>query len=361
MFESLLEVFDSWEPLIKARKAKGLAKWDKLSRIADKLKDKKSSDITFTTCYPGQEGKKKILGSVEGNLHFLMGYANPAFHVAAYHWLVIDPNISAEEAEELHKQKGHPSRPSLWDRTDLGDTEPEGDVIEGEPHPTVAEIQESARIKQKYASESVSFNSGFGSYVAIPSLGLVYGQHNKHVYKWEMVKNSFLAASNPKVVEAMNGIEEEEAAVEKSHLIPEQIANVALVSEFSEDVYPLVKSHFPSPGSVVPLEIATGESVYGVVSTDSISFYDREGYSVGVDVYDRRYSGFELTKGGDIHPSVLYNFAVGYLGLCKDELEQFVHSEIDSSINVVNLSILPNSCFHIIKQSSRNLFHCFKM
>ncbi|MHA2068462.1 MAG: hypothetical protein ACXABY_29210, partial [Candidatus Thorarchaeota archaeon] len=77
---------DLLEEIVKARKAKGLDNWKKLDYLSDKLKGKKSSHITFTTSYPGQEGSKKHLGSASGNLQFVLGYANPGFHVAPYHW-----------------------------------------------------------------------------------------------------------------------------------------------------------------------------------------------------------------------------------------------------------------------------------
>ena len=37
MYEELFKSFDAWEALYKARKAKGLSKWEQLSHIAEKL------------------------------------------------------------------------------------------------------------------------------------------------------------------------------------------------------------------------------------------------------------------------------------------------------------------------------------
>jgi hypothetical protein len=41
--EILFEVFDAWEPLLKARKAKGLDKWDRLKSIGKKLQGKEQT------------------------------------------------------------------------------------------------------------------------------------------------------------------------------------------------------------------------------------------------------------------------------------------------------------------------------
>ena len=283
-----LELFDSWEPIAKARKPIGLENWKRLSHMAEQLKGKKAADLTFTTCYPGHEGKKKLLGSIEGNLHFLMGYANPAFHVAAYHWCVVDPNLSEEDALVLHKTKGHPSRPELWERCEL-EMDDEGDLVDGMPHPSVADVREMVKVARAKKAESITVDSGVGSYTAIPSEGLVYGNHNKQTYAWEMLKNSFFAAANEELTEKMNEAQdaqlEMEQEIARSLEIPEPIKHYAhhyAGADFGDDVYPLVKSHYPVPSSVLPMEVETGETVYGVVTDSSINFFDREGVPVNV-------------------------------------------------------------------------------
>ena len=145
--DNILEVFDAWPHLIKARKAKGLEQWQMLSYMARQLEGKKASDITFTTCYPGQEGQTKRLGSVEGNMHFLLGYGNPAFHMAAYHYSILDPNLEEDDAHRLYHLKGHPSRVELWNKSGLP-MEDEGDLVDGQPHPEIADIREIEKIKQ---------------------------------------------------------------------------------------------------------------------------------------------------------------------------------------------------------------------
>ncbi len=316
-----LNIFDAWEPIEKARKPKGLKNWGRLSHIAHKLDGKKSSDITFTTAYPGKEGQKKVLGSIEGNLHFLMGYGNPGFHLAVYHWQIVDPNLSDEEAEELHQLRGHPSRPELWKRSGLPD-EPEGDTEVGMPHPWAVVAQERARRE----SEGIRVVVGSGTYLAVPSEGLVYGEHNGHVYKWDLLRDSFMAAMNPTLVEAMDGVEEEtEKAQKYGPMVPDMVLHRAPArEEFTDGVYPLVKSLFPAPGSVIPLDSHTGEVIYGIVTKSAVEFYDRRGFSVAVQAWDKAYTSIDLTKGGNTHASIVYNFGLGYLGLNREQLEQHV-------------------------------------
>ena len=326
-----LSVFDAWEPFEKARKAKGLEKWSRLAHMAEKLKGKKSSDISFTTAYPGQEGKKKILGSIEGNLHFLLGYGNPSFHFAAYHWQIIDPNLSDEEAEELYHLKGHPSRPELWARAELED-KPEGDQEHGEPHPSVAAVVEEKKKVAARAAETIKVKLGAGEYEAVPSEGLIYGVHNGHVYTWDMIKESFLASAHTELADAMNAAAEArtelEQQLDKSLNVPDAVIHVAkaIPEAFEPSVYPLIYTRFPRPGTVIPLDTVTSETVYGVITNKSVEFYSRDGAPAQVQVYDRLYKSFDLLKNGNVHPSILYGFAVSYLNLNREELEQFVSS-----------------------------------
>ena len=325
-----LELFDSWEPISKARKPIGLENWKRLSHMAEQLKGKKAADLTFTSCYPGHEGKKKLLGSIEGNLHFLMGYASPAFHMAPYHWCVVDPNLSEEDALILHKTKGHPSRPELWKRCEL-DMKDEGDLIDGAPHPSVGEVRETVKVARAKKAESITVTSGVGSYTAIPSEGLVYGNHNKQVYAWEMVKNSFFAAANPELTEKMNEYQNAQLDMEeelsRSIEIPMPVRHRAyefVDTGFDDEVYPLVKSHYPVPSSVVPVEAATGETVYGVITNNSVDFYDREGTPANVNVYDMSFASFDLTQDGGTFASVVKSFGDKFI---PEGLEEFVHVE----------------------------------
>jgi hypothetical protein len=327
--DNLFFVFDAWDILVKARQPKGLAKWDKLSSIADSLKGKKASDITFTTCYPGSEGQKKTLGSVEGNLHFLMGYANPAFHIASYHYQVVDPTLSASDAQLLYRSKGHPSRPELWERTDL-EMNDEGDLVYGEPHPAVADVRDMEKLKNARKAESITVSSGIGSYTAIPSEGIVYGNHNNQVYAWEMVKESFFAAANPDLTEKMNEAAAARQSIEtelsKPSDVPELVKHVAnkyYGQEFSDDIYSIVKSYFPIPSSIVPLDANTGEVIYGVITPSSIDFYNKEGCSSGITIYDSSFNSLDLTKGGNTYASVIHSLGTTYFGVPRD-LDQYV-------------------------------------
>ena len=350
-----LDMFDSWDPIVKARKAKGLENWSRLQHMAEKLKGKKHSDISFTTAYPGKEGQKKILGSVEGNLHFLLGYGNPGFHLAAYHWQIMDPNLDDAAAEEIHRVKGHPSRPAMWKTAGLED-KPEGDLEFGMPHPAAVEAQEQAKREQ----EGIRVSSGAGVYLAVPSEGLVYGEHNGHVYAWDVIKDSFMAAMNPTLVEAMDKAQDEDLAEKSIRTygpeIPDMVKHrMSRRTVFHPSVYPLVKSLFPVPGSVVVLDSTTRETVYGVVSSTNIEFYDRTGAEITVRAYDRTYKSFDLRRGGDVHPSLLYNFGIHYLGLDKSELSEYAssHREIQAVPYVVKGS--PSPGFETIQATEEGL------
>jgi hypothetical protein len=339
-----LELFDSWEPIAKARKPIGLENWKRLSHMAEQLKGKKASDLTFTSCYPGHEGKKKTLGSIEGNLHFLMGYGNPAFHMAPYHWMVIDPNLNEEDAIILHRANGHPSRPGLWERSEL-EMDDEGDQIEGAPHPAVADVREMVKVARAKKAESITVSSGTGSYTAIPSEGLVYGHHNDQTYAWAMLQDSFFAAANPELAYKMNEVdearEEMEEAISAKAEIPELVKHLAFrfsEQDFVAEVYPLAKSHFPRPSSIVPIMVETGQDIYGVVTDSSIDFFDREGCPVNVRVYDLPFTSFDLTKGGGIFSSVIHSFGEKYFGISPD-LAEFVTQETPVSTAPVLESI----------------------
>lgn len=316
---SLEQVFDSWfydGELSKARKAKGLGKWGRLAHMASKLAGKSQKEISFTCGHPNHPGSVHVLGSVVGNLHFLMGYGNPSFHYAPYHVQVIDPNLDEETAQKLYDMRGHPSMPDLWDLPSVDD---EGDMVEGEPHPTISDVKSVEFRARLRAKESITVNLGAGSYTAVPSEGLVYGTHNNHVYKWSMVKNSFLAAAHPELSEAMNAAETPAASpVEKSFYVPESVKHKAAKyqsEQFEEEVFPLLKSVLPRPGSVVPIRTESDETIYGVVGSDSIQFLDRAGSEVSISVFDMAYKSFDLATDGNIHMSILYNLGCMNFGL----------------------------------------------
>lgn len=201
MEEALFKAFPAWEPLLKARKAKGLDQWQRLSHLAEKLHGKQASQLAFTTSYPGQEGTKKYLGTVDGNQQFLLGYGNPRFHLAPYHWQIIDPSLSDEEAEKLHLTVGHPAKPELWEN--LKELEDEGDLDDGEPHSDLKPEYDQRKADARREAETITVRSGAGSYAAVPSEQMIYGLHNNHRYKWDLARNSYFAATNPELAEKM--------------------------------------------------------------------------------------------------------------------------------------------------------------
>jgi hypothetical protein len=308
---------DSLEEIVKARKAKGLDNWKKLDHLKEKLQGKQSSHITFTTSYPGQEGSKKHLGSASGNLHFVLGYVNPGFHVAPYHWQLVDPNMSDEEASKMK----HPANPRYWQEAGL-EIEDEGDFDAGKPHKASRTTRNANARSSEHKTGSVTVQSGYGKYVAVPEEGVVYSLTNGHVYKWGLVRESFFAATNPDVTEQMEGLYGEGPGEVEKGIHSRRV-------KFNDTVYPLVRRHFPKPGSTFPVGNTTA-----LVKSDRVEFFARDGSKTYVKVFDRIYDYFDLKKGGDLHPSILLQFAVSFLDFNKEDLFQFVHDGTGSTMEV---------------------------
>lgn len=308
--EILFEVFDAWEPLLKARKAKGLDKWDRLKSIGKKLQGKDSKAISFTCAHPSHATPcKHLLGSVEGNLHFLLGYGNPAFHLAPYHWQVIDPNITEEQADAIYARMDHPSNPGLW----TGEAELEGDLKEGKPHAGYKKLVDKNKLEESRSKEAIEVQAPVGSYTCYPSEQLVYGNHNKHAYAWDIAKDTFFSAQNPEMTQAMNAGEVVKSAVGVTYKqgIPTELKNLShrfFGQEFDNDVWPLVKSRVANPGKILVTETSHGETLYALVTNNSIEFYKRDAQPASINVFDRTYTQFDLTKSGNISPAALLGF-----------------------------------------------------
>ena len=304
--------FDALEDIAKARKAKGLAKWAKLEAVSDLLGDKKASDIVFTCSFPGQEGAKKYLGSYSGDKMFLLGYVNPGFCVAPYHWAIVDANMSKEDIAK----KEHPANLRYWEESGL-ESSPEGDVNEGKPHPAYSADPKSVQKQAALKEEAVSVKSGYGTYTAIPSEQRVYSKSTGQAYPWGIAKESYFAADNLDLMAAMDGVEEERT--------PEMAKSLRLpLQTWHEDVYPLVKSIFPVPGSVV----AMGQGISARIAPANIHFVHADtGEPATLTLFDRDYTFFDITKGGDVHPSLLVSFADQVLGLSPFGLLEFVEED----------------------------------
>jgi hypothetical protein len=265
-----------------------------------------------------------VLGSVEGNLHFLLGYGNPKFHLAPYHLQIIDPNMTDEDLAQ--HQLEHPSEPTLWAKfgTELGD---EGDTDEGQPHTQAKQAKQKQAVEERRASEAITVDSGAGRYQCIPSEQLVFGEHNNHVYRWDLIKDSFFSAMHPEVVEAMDSAEVQKSlsGMKYKSTYPDTVRARAREFRgelFDADVWPLLKSRMPRPGHVVSFESEQGESVFGVVTPTSLEFYTRGGEPAQLPVYDRVYKSFDLVKDGNVHPGVLLHLAVKHFNVNKNLLDE---------------------------------------
>lgn len=322
-FDNITKVFTGWADIVeKARKPKGLKNWQRLQHVAHKLEGKGSAHIRFTAVDPVTgETSCHLLGSTEGNLKFLLGYGNPGFHFAPYHLQVIDPNLTDADADLLFREKGHPSNPSFWNAQGLPIPD-EGDLDEGRPHPSVSADREEEEKKAKLQSETITVDG----YRVDPLRGRVENLKTGHTYTWEVVKDTFFAYQNPKIQEAMAESEVSKALPAVVYQ-PEYAASIEeyrsqyIGKSFHEDVYPLVKTTFPEPGSVVRLE----KNVYGVVTPTRVVLYDGEGAPVTTTVYGAHFDNFDLCKGGHCFPSVILNLATEYMGVDRDHILQYEH------------------------------------
>ncbi len=321
---NMFDIFDSWPVLLKARTKEALTK--AVEVISEKLQGKSVDEISFSCIHPSHEGRieKHILGSVEGNIHFLSGFVSPAFHVAPYHYQLIDPELPDDIAKAMCDD--HPGNPRLW--TEIVN---EGDLQKGLPHPGVEDMLKAIEEEKK----GLRVSSGAGMYQAVPEEQMIYSTHNNHRYRWDLVQDSYFAATNPKIAEAMDAKKKIEKSSNTSTQIPDMVKRqIESDTEFEATVYPLVKIDFPRPGSVMTIPVSGADVVYGVVKSACLDFYEKDGSVAEIKVYDRIYSSFDLTKSGDIHPSILYNFASKYLNINDDLIKSIANSfseEEDSS------------------------------
>ncbi len=320
---NMFDIFDSWPTLLKTRTEEALTK--AIEVVSEKIQGKSVDEISFSCIHPSHEGEivKHILGSVEGNIHFLSGFGSPAFHVAPYHYQLIDPELPDDIAKAMCDK--HPGNPRLWD-----DIVNEGDLQKGLPHPGVEDMLKAVEEEK----QGLRVSSGAGTYRAVPEEQMIYSTHNDHRYRWDLVQDSYFAAANPKIAAAMDAKKKIKKSSNTSQ-IPDMVKHqVQPGTEFSDLVYPLVRVDFPRPGSVMTIPVPGADPVYGVVKSGSLDFYDKSGASVEIVIYDRAYSSFDLTKSGDIHPSILYNFASKYLNI-DDELIKSISNSL--SLDADNL------------------------
>lgn len=331
------KIFTSWPYTIsKARQAKGLENWARLQRVAHLVAGKGPEVINFTAIHPETgELTRHIIGSVEGNLKFLLGYVNPGFSVCKYHWMLIDPSLSEEQAEGFLEQRGHPGRMDLWDQFNQ---QPfiEGDIEEGHPHPDLLAKMEEERMERMREENSVAVQVGYGLFRIVPFESVVYAEHNGHIYDLRLVQDTYFSAFHPEAVEFIHSYEINKSIAPKRVRAPVNVER----TEWDEDVYPFVKSVLPGPGNVLILE----DKLFGVITNNSIDFYDKQGNRAGVEVYDSVYKSFDLRKEGNIHGSVLVDFLVNHFDLERGSLEEIaIHKALPPSSGVVAEDMTPDA------------------
>lgn len=299
----LFDVFTAWEPIFKSSKA------EQITRLAELLNNTEADDITFTAIDFEGNTKEYVLGSIEGNSKFLLGYLNPGFRLRPYHFVMIDPNITDEEAQKMMDERGHPANPRFWAEAGV---EPffEG-PDDGTPHPSVSQNME--------AEEDASFEFTFKgkSYMADPDNQLVYCLSDEKVYHWSLLRNTFFASQNPELVQLMD-------LYKLTKLISEipvlKEAEVIKGMQWSDDVLPLVKGVLPKPGSVVKLENDT----FGVIYPSHVLISDKNGISKSINMSGTSVDSISLSPESGVGSVLLLDFMKNYFNVDVSALENFV-------------------------------------
>jgi hypothetical protein len=298
----LFDVFTAWEPLFKSLKA------EQVTRLAELLNNTEADDITFTAIDFEGNTKEYVLGSIEGNSKFLLGYLNPGFRLMPYHFIMIDPNITDEEAQKMMEERGHPANPRFWAEAGV-DPFFEG-PDEGTPHPSVPQNTES--------EEDASFEFTFKgkSYMSDPDNQLVYCLSDEKVYHWSLLRNTFFASQNPDLVQLMDLYQvtkliNEIPAVKEAEVYKGQL--------WDDNVLPLVKGVLPSPGSAVKLESDT----IGIVTSDSVYFVNNKGIMKSLQISNTDVDSISLSPEG-VGSVILLDFMNKYFNIDVNALENFI-------------------------------------
>ncbi len=289
MHNDFLSIFDAIEPLAKGKSSS-------MKKLAKKLVGKEVRHISFTCGHPSHaEPVVHLLGTIEGNTHYLLGFANPLFVAAPYHFQLIDPSLPIGVATRLFKMIGNPSNPALW---------PAG--IQAGP-------EGETKDTPKEASATVTF--GASSYQVTGTM--VTCAATQAMYAPELVCLSYMPSQKMMQAEA--------AAAEVVDTTPSTIKALCAseVSVFVDDVYPFVRNTFPGPGTCVPINTESSETIYGIMTNKSVDFYNRAGEKAGLEVFGRRLTELDLVAGGNSHPSVLVNFAEKHLSIDVDLIKSF--------------------------------------
>jgi len=271
-----------------------------------------SSKDTFTCSHPSHEGEpvQHQLGTVEGNLHFLLGYGNPLFHLAPEHWAVIDPN--GDPDGELR----NPTNLKFWKAAKITAPE-EGDLENGKPHSGAKNLLKVSARDEEAKKTGKSFNIDGQAYTAVPAQRVLYDNKTGLPVAWDVFRKSYAASTTEGLAEFMG---------------PSMVkSTVSTIPSFDEEAYPLVKSKFPSPGSVVPFEGNTGETLYAAITPTHVKFLNRQHVSVVLNSLGRDFSEVSLLKGQS--PELLFTVAKNILEIdvsTEQDLVKSLHSPDDA-------------------------------
>lgn len=298
----MTDLFTGWDL------SKGISYQEKLQKVAELLNDKEASAITFTAIETDGTLSQYVLGTIEGNTKFLLGFVNPGFHVAPYHYMVVDPNLAEPEAKLIYKVRGHPAIPGLWERNNQVPFE-EGDMEDGKPHP-------KAFIVPYKDPTFVSVVDG-RKYYANPEKQTLEDADTGNIFAWSLISSSYVSSQDPNLREKMNLFVPGtfDARMEKSL---EKVAPGAVQywstayqgDDWDSNVYDFVRSSFPKPGSV----LKKGD-LFAVMTTRDVLFFKEDGSKEFISAWGEQFSNLDLTTEGYVLPGAILNFAKSFLNI----------------------------------------------
>jgi hypothetical protein len=299
--------FTAWESLFKS-----LGDREQIAALAELLASKSLSSLEFTALEPSGGTRKYYLGSSDGNTKFLLGFCSPGFYLAPWHFRVIDPSLSDSQAEYFYEVLGHPSKEDLWVEAGVL-PEAEGDFEEGTPHPFFGGFREAKK------SKDIKLDLGGASHIlsvdnrTLVNLGLEVS------YPLDIVEASPQYYWYPELKNQMESFPKEEdytePFVEDTEEFDDTEESPAVFKgmDFSAGVFPLVKTAFPKPGTVLSL----GNEFNALVTPASIKFLTKsmkQGY----------YSSYDLESlsliddDNNVTSDLLADFASEELGIKED-------------------------------------------
>lgn len=152
-----------------------------------------------------------------------------------------------------------------------------------------------------------------------------YNKNNGYAFDWDIVSQLPSFQKQSALLHAVNTFSDDKLEHLDAHDIPDVIADLAAEAigasaapgsvPFADTVWPFLQKHMPSPGSVIPIGVVGGVEVFGVVTPETVDFYDKDGNDVSLMGADGPLAYLDLTKtpSNATVPEDLINFKVDIL------------------------------------------------